>query len=140
MSEHQVTIHTDGACSGNPGPGGWGVVLIDLRGHGRSELGSPPYTVDACAEDVVALNTKLALPVRALAGHSFGGKVMLAARERIRVDQTWMLDSSPSTRPDSSSTAVDDDAVHVLRLLHRLPRTWKSRDECTSALRKEWSS
>ena len=23
----KVTIHTDGACSGNPGPGGWGVVL-----------------------------------------------------------------------------------------------------------------
>lgn len=23
----QVTIYTDGACSGNPGPGGWGVVL-----------------------------------------------------------------------------------------------------------------
>ena len=24
----QVTIFTDGACSGNPGPGGWGAVLI----------------------------------------------------------------------------------------------------------------
>ena len=23
----RVTIHTDGACSGNPGPGGWGAVL-----------------------------------------------------------------------------------------------------------------
>ena len=27
MSEQKVTIHTDGACSGNPGPGGWGAVL-----------------------------------------------------------------------------------------------------------------
>jgi ribonuclease HI len=27
MSEEKVTIHTDGACSGNPGPGGWGAVL-----------------------------------------------------------------------------------------------------------------
>ena len=26
MNDH-VTIHTDGACSGNPGPGGWGAVL-----------------------------------------------------------------------------------------------------------------
>ena len=24
----EVTIYTDGACRGNPGPGGWGVVLI----------------------------------------------------------------------------------------------------------------
>jgi len=23
----KVTIHTDGACRGNPGPGGWGAVL-----------------------------------------------------------------------------------------------------------------
>lgn len=24
----QVTVYTDGACSGNPGPGGWGAILI----------------------------------------------------------------------------------------------------------------
>ena len=24
---NQVVIYTDGACKGNPGPGGWGVVL-----------------------------------------------------------------------------------------------------------------
>ena len=23
----RVVIHTDGACSGNPGPGGWGAIL-----------------------------------------------------------------------------------------------------------------
>ncbi|MDD6396490.1 MAG: ribonuclease HI [Acutalibacteraceae bacterium] len=28
MSEKIVEIYTDGACSGNPGPGGWGAVLI----------------------------------------------------------------------------------------------------------------
>lgn len=27
MKKH-VTIYTDGACSGNPGPGGWGAILI----------------------------------------------------------------------------------------------------------------
>lgn len=31
-----VTIYTDGACSGNPGPGGWGAVLI--HGGRRKEL------------------------------------------------------------------------------------------------------
>lgn len=30
-----ITAYTDGACSGNPGPGGWGAV-IDY-GDGRSE-------------------------------------------------------------------------------------------------------
>jgi len=26
-AEDRVTIYTDGACSGNPGPGGWGAIL-----------------------------------------------------------------------------------------------------------------
>lgn len=36
MTKRVVVIHTDGACSGNPGPGGWGVVM-DYNGH-RKEL------------------------------------------------------------------------------------------------------
>ena len=32
----RVTLYTDGACSGNPGPGGWGAVL--LYGEHRREL------------------------------------------------------------------------------------------------------
>lgn len=28
MSDDTVDIYTDGACSGNPGPGGWGALLI----------------------------------------------------------------------------------------------------------------
>jgi ribonuclease HI len=31
-----VTIYTDGACSGNPGPGGWGAILI--HGKHRKEI------------------------------------------------------------------------------------------------------
>ncbi len=32
----QIEIYTDGACSGNPGPGGWGAILIS--GKHRKEL------------------------------------------------------------------------------------------------------
>ena len=32
----EVVIYTDGACSGNPGPGGWGAILIS--GEHRKEL------------------------------------------------------------------------------------------------------
>ena len=32
----QVTIYTDGACSGNPGPGGWGAIL--MYGEHKKEL------------------------------------------------------------------------------------------------------
>lgn len=27
MPKKEVTVYTDGACSGNPGPGGWGAIL-----------------------------------------------------------------------------------------------------------------
>jgi ribonuclease HI len=40
-----VTIYTDGACSGNPGPGGWGAVLI--YGDKQKELsGGDPQTTN----------------------------------------------------------------------------------------------
>jgi ribonuclease HI len=36
-----VEIYTDGACSGNPGPGGWGAVLR-YRGHEKELYGGDP--------------------------------------------------------------------------------------------------
>ena len=45
MSGPRVTIYTDGACSGNPGPGGWGALL--LWGESRKELcGGEPDTTN----------------------------------------------------------------------------------------------
>ena len=35
LARYDYCIHTDGACSGNPGPGGWGAVIDDLR-QGRT--------------------------------------------------------------------------------------------------------
>ena len=40
-----VTIHTDGACIGNPGPGGYGVVL-DYNGRRREKSGGYRYTTN----------------------------------------------------------------------------------------------
>jgi len=36
--EPQVILYTDGACSGNPGPGGWGVILHHVKTGKRREL------------------------------------------------------------------------------------------------------
>ena len=78
-------------------------LLVDLRLHGRSEAGTPPHTIAACADDLAALLAEQAAagrPVRAAVGHSFGGKVVVALRGRgADLAQTWMLDSSPSARP-----------------------------------------
>lgn len=32
----EITIYTDGACSGNPGPGGWGAIL--MMGDNKKEI------------------------------------------------------------------------------------------------------
>ena len=39
-----IKVYTDGACKGNPGPGGWGALIID--GDSRKELyaGNPDTT------------------------------------------------------------------------------------------------
>src|SRR5690554_6221781 len=50
----QVEIYTDGACSHNPGPGGWGVVL--LYGPHRRELsGFEPHTTNQRMELTAAI-------------------------------------------------------------------------------------
>ena len=41
----QVILYTDGACSGNPGAGGWGAVLI-YNGHERELSGGEPDTTN----------------------------------------------------------------------------------------------
>ena len=40
-----VVIYTDGACSGNPGPGGWGSVLL-YNGHRREMSGGDAETTN----------------------------------------------------------------------------------------------
>ena len=41
----QVTLYTDGACSGNPGAGGWGAILI-YGEHRREFSGGEPQTTN----------------------------------------------------------------------------------------------
>ena len=53
MSE-RVTVYTDGACSGNPGPGGWGALLV--YGEREKELsGGEPMTTNNRMELTAAI-------------------------------------------------------------------------------------
>ena len=53
-----VTIYTDGACKGNPGPGGWGAWL-STAGHEKELCGGEPNTTNNRME--------LTAPIEALA-------------------------------------------------------------------------
>ena len=63
MSLKHVTIYTDGACSGNPGPGGWGALLIygehekPLSG-GETETTNNRMELMAAIEALEALTSK----------------------------------------------------------------------------------
>ncbi|HET9987356.1 MAG TPA: alpha/beta hydrolase [Kofleriaceae bacterium] len=110
----------------------WGIALVDLRNHGRSEHGAPPNTVEACAEDVRALAAQLG-GVTAIAGHSFGGKVALATRAFGGMRQTWMFDASPGARPDRAEDSSET-VAQLLALMEKLPRTWTKRDDFVDAV------
>ena len=50
----QVTIYTDGACSGNPGPGGWGCILM-YNQHKKESSGGAADTTNNRMEITAAL-------------------------------------------------------------------------------------
>lgn len=53
-SEH-VIIHTDGACKGNPGPGGWGALLQTGGGHEKELWGGEANTTNNRMELMAAI-------------------------------------------------------------------------------------
>jgi pimeloyl-ACP methyl ester carboxylesterase len=109
----------------------WAVELVDLRGHGRSDPGEPPHTLAAAAGDLRALLDELP-DIVAVAGHSFGGKTVLALRAiaPVRLLQTWILDASPGVRDGASDPSVG----RVLASLEKLPAVWAKRDDFIAAL------
>ena len=56
----RVRIHTDGACSGNPGPGGWGAVM-SCGGRTRELSGAHPDTTNNRMELTAAIRALEAL-------------------------------------------------------------------------------
>jgi ribonuclease HI len=57
----ELTIYTDGACSGNPGPGGWGTVIIS-KTERRELKGYDPATTNNRMELQAALEALRAVP------------------------------------------------------------------------------
>lgn len=60
MTANKVIVHTDGACSGNPGPGGWGVIL-DYNGTRKELFGGEGQTTNNRMELMGAISALEAL-------------------------------------------------------------------------------
>lgn len=74
----EILIHTDGACSGNPGPGGWGAIL-EWKGHRKEISGAEPETTNNRMELLAA--------IRALEAIKGQGKPV-----RLVTDSTYVRD------------------------------------------------
>ncbi|GJG95827.1 ribonuclease HI [Cupriavidus pauculus] len=56
----EVTIYSDGACKGNPGPGGWGAVLVSA-GHEKELFGGENPTTNNRMELMAVIEALRAL-------------------------------------------------------------------------------
>lgn len=63
-TEHVVVMYTDGACSGNPGMGGWATIII-VDGQEVEFSGSDPATTNNRMEMMAAIQGLKALPIHA---------------------------------------------------------------------------
>ena len=72
----KYTIYTDGACSGNPGPGGWGAVIFDKDNNQKNISGNERNTTNNRME--------LMAPIMALK------KIKSSAEVTIYTDSTYV--------------------------------------------------
>ena len=80
-----VEIYTDGACRGNPGPGGWGVVLLSGK-HEKELRGGELLTTNNRMELTAAIRALAALKKPCSVAMSV--TVVPVARESLRARRT----------------------------------------------------
>ena len=56
-----VTVYTDGACSGNPGPGGFAAIIVE-NGAERVLTGAEPHTTNQRMELLGAIEALVSIP------------------------------------------------------------------------------
>ena len=107
----QVNLYTDGACSGNPGPGGWGAILL-FNGHERELSGGDPATTNNRMEITAVIEGLSALKEPCRVTVYSDSKYVVdsiskgwAAGWRLR---GWVKpDKSPALNPDLWETLLD---------------------------------
>ena len=91
----QVEVYTDGACSGNPGPGGWGAVL-------RYRFNGKVYEKELSGGDDSTTNNRMELT-------AFKGWAKNWQR------RGWKkADGSPALNPDLWAQALEQEARHKI--------------------------
>ena len=117
----RVIIHTDGACSGNPGPGGWGAIL-EFDGRERELSGGEAVTTNNRMELTAAIEALRALKQPALVElHTDSEYLRKGITEWIHVWKRngWKTRERKPVKNADLWQALDD-----LTRLHRIDWRW----------------
>ena len=116
----QVEVYTDGACSGNPGPGGWGAVL-------RYRFNGKVYEKELSGGDDSTTNNRMELTafIEALRQLKEPCEVQLCSDSQYVINglqkgwaKNWQrrgwkkADGSPALNPDLWAQALEQEARH----------------------------
>lgn len=114
----QVTIYTDGACSGNPGPGGWGAVLI-YRGIEKELSGGEANTTNNRMEMTAVISALQALKEPCAVELYSDSKYVIDALQKGWAwgwrKKGWIKsDKKPALNPDLWETLLNLTAKHEM--------------------------
>ena len=113
-----VTLYTDGACSGNPGPGGWGAILI-YNGHEKELSGGEKHTTNNRMELTAVIRGLEALKVPCIVELYSDSKYVIDALEKGWAvgwrKRGWVKsDKKPALNPDLWERLLKLCEVHEL--------------------------
>jgi len=74
----EAVVWTDGACSGNPGPGGWAAIVVGPDGGNTELSGCEPHTTNNRMEYTAALEGLRSLPP--------GSRACIVTDSRLMID------------------------------------------------------
>jgi ribonuclease HI len=115
----KVTIYTDGACSGNPGPGGWGAILM-YRAREKELSGYEPVTTNNRMELTAVIEAIRALKVPCAAAiHTDSAYVCNAFQ------QDWLSNWQMNGWKTSSKRDVENQDLWVELLAALRPHTFE---------------
>ena len=135
-----VTIYTDGACSGNPGPGGWGAILL-YGPHKRELSGGEAETTNNRMELTAVIQALSLLKEPCIVELWSDSKYVIDGLSKGWAKgwkaRGWVKsDKKPALNPDLWEELLRLEAIHTLQragLLAQLP----DKLQLTAALRLE---
>ena len=108
----EIDIYTDGACSGNPGPGGWGVVLI-YQENKKELSGYQPETTNNRMELFAAIQGLSALKESCVVNLYSDSSYLVNAFEKHWIEK-WQRNGWKT----STKSPVENQDLWKLLLIH----------------------